>query len=58
MLAARFLRPLPVGMMLANIPALLVGDGLADRVPVKWIRLVAAIVFAGLAAFSLLAPSR
>jgi Ca2+/H+ antiporter, TMEM165/GDT1 family len=58
-LAARFEQFYPVvigttaGMMLANIPAVLVGDRLADRLPLKWIRLAAALVFAGLAAFTL-----
>ena len=58
-LAARFEQFYPVvvgttvGLMLANIPAVLVGDRLADRLPIKWIRLAAAIVFAGLAIFTL-----
>ena len=54
-LAARFEQFYPVvigttcGMMLANIPAVLIGDRLAARLPVRLIRVVAAIVFAGLA---------
>jgi Ca2+/H+ antiporter, TMEM165/GDT1 family len=53
-LAARFEQFYPVvlgttlGMMLANIPAVLLGDRLAERLPVKPIRIVAAIVFAAL----------
>jgi Ca2+/H+ antiporter, TMEM165/GDT1 family len=53
-LAARFEQFYPVvlgttlGMMLANIPAVLIGDRLAERLPVKPIRIVAAIVFAAL----------
>ena len=32
-------------MMLANIPAVVLGDRLAGRLPVKAIRLTAAVVF-------------
>jgi len=35
-----------LGMMLANIPAVMLGDRLADRLPVKTIRYVVAFVFA------------
>ena len=51
-LAARFGQFYPVvigttlGMMLANIPVVAIGDRLAGRLPVKAIRLVAAAVFA------------
>ena len=51
-LAARFEQFYPVvlgttlGMMLANIPAVLIGDRIADKVPVKPIRFTAAVVFA------------
>ena len=54
-LAARFEQFYPVvvgttcGMMAANIPAVLIGQRLADRLPVKAIRITAAVVFAGLA---------
>ena len=54
-LAARFGQFYPVvigttcGMMAANIPAVLIGEKLADRLPVKAIRVAAAVVFAGLA---------
>jgi putative Ca2+/H+ antiporter (TMEM165/GDT1 family) len=57
-LAARFEQFYPVvlgttaGMMLTNIPAVLVGGRLADRLPLKWIRFAAAVVFAGLAIFT------
>jgi Ca2+/H+ antiporter, TMEM165/GDT1 family len=57
-LAARFEQFYPVvlgttaGMMLANIPAVLVGGRWADRLPLKWIRFAAAVVFAGLAVFT------
>jgi putative Ca2+/H+ antiporter (TMEM165/GDT1 family) len=33
-------------MMLANIPAVLIGDRIADKLPVKPIRITAAVVFA------------
>jgi Ca2+/H+ antiporter, TMEM165/GDT1 family len=35
-----------LGMMLSNIPAVILGDRLAGRLPVKVIRLIAAVVFA------------
>jgi len=35
-------------MMSANIPAVLIGNRLADKVPVKAIRITAAVVFAAL----------
>lgn len=50
-LAARFHALLPVvlgttiGMMLANIPAVLVGEALAHKLPLKAIRIIAAAVF-------------
>jgi Ca2+/H+ antiporter, TMEM165/GDT1 family len=51
-LAARFAHFYPVvigttlGMMLANIPAVLLGDKVADALPVKAIRITAGVVFA------------
>jgi Ca2+/H+ antiporter, TMEM165/GDT1 family len=51
-LAARFEQFYPVvtgttfGMMLANIPAVLLGNKVADQLPVKAIRITAAVVFA------------
>ena len=53
-LAARFEQFLPVvvgttlGMMLANIPAVLIGDRIADKLPVRAIRITATVVFAAL----------
>jgi putative Ca2+/H+ antiporter (TMEM165/GDT1 family) len=35
-------------MMLANIPAVIIGDRLAGKLPVKAIRIIAAILFAAL----------
>ncbi len=43
-----------LGMMLANIPAVLLGDRIADRLPVRAIRIVAAIVFAVLGVVTLI----
>ncbi|MGD9616429.1 MAG: TMEM165/GDT1 family protein [Alphaproteobacteria bacterium] len=37
-----------VGMMLANVPAVILGDRLAGRLPLKAIRCAAALVFAAL----------
>lgn len=37
-----------LGMMVANIPAVLIGGRIADRLPVKAIRITAAVVFAAL----------
>jgi putative Ca2+/H+ antiporter (TMEM165/GDT1 family) len=51
-LAARFELFYPVvigttlGMMLANVPAVIIGDRIADRLPVRAIRITAAVVFA------------
>jgi Ca2+/H+ antiporter, TMEM165/GDT1 family len=42
-----------LGMMLANIPAVLIGNKLAGRLPVRAIRISAAIVFAALGAITL-----
>jgi putative Ca2+/H+ antiporter (TMEM165/GDT1 family) len=58
-LAARFELFYPVvigttlGMMLANIPAVIIGDRIADRLPVRAIRTAAAIVFAVLGVVTL-----
>jgi Ca2+/H+ antiporter, TMEM165/GDT1 family len=58
-LAARFESFYPVvmgttlGMMAANIPAVLIGDKIAGRLPVKAIRLTAAAVFATLGVVTL-----
>jgi putative Ca2+/H+ antiporter (TMEM165/GDT1 family) len=44
-----------LGMMLANIPAVLIGNRLADKLPLKPIRIAAAVVFAGLGVLTLVA---
>jgi Ca2+/H+ antiporter, TMEM165/GDT1 family len=63
-LAARFAAFYPVvigttlSMMLANIPAVLIGDRIADKLPVKAIRITAAIVFAALGVLTLVGVRR
>jgi putative Ca2+/H+ antiporter (TMEM165/GDT1 family) len=63
-LAARFEQFYPVvigttlGMMLANIPAVLIGDRIADKLPVKAIRMTAAAVFAALGVLTLASVSQ
>jgi putative Ca2+/H+ antiporter (TMEM165/GDT1 family) len=59
-LAAKFHAVVPVvagttiGMMLADIPAVLVGSRFASRVPVRWVHAVAAAIFAALGIATLL----
>jgi len=54
MLAARFDSPVVVtagttlGMMIANAPALWLGDALLKRVPIAWVHRIAAVVFLSL----------
>ena len=43
-----------LGMMLANIPAVLIGDRMAGRLPLGAIRIAAAIVFAALGVVTLI----
>jgi Ca2+/H+ antiporter, TMEM165/GDT1 family len=63
-LAARFEAFYPVvigttlGMMLANIPAVFLGHRMADKLPVKAVRIVAALVFAALGALCLAGVGR
>jgi putative Ca2+/H+ antiporter (TMEM165/GDT1 family) len=40
-------------MILANIPAVLIGDRIADRLPMRAIRITAAVVFATLGVLTL-----
>ena len=60
LLAARFEALVPVllgstlGMMIANVPAVLLGEVLAERLPLKWIRLAAALGFIATGAWMLL----
>jgi Ca2+/H+ antiporter, TMEM165/GDT1 family len=56
MLAARFASLAAVvvgttlGMMLANVPAVLLGEKAVHFVPLKWVRRVSALVFAAIGA--------
>jgi putative Ca2+/H+ antiporter (TMEM165/GDT1 family) len=43
-----------LGMMLANVPAVLLGDVAAKKLPVDFVRTVAALVFVALGAVALL----
>jgi putative Ca2+/H+ antiporter (TMEM165/GDT1 family) len=58
-LAARFEQFYPVvlgttlGMMLANIPAVFIGDRVADKLPIRAIRFTAAVAFAVLGVLTL-----
>lgn len=59
-LAARFEDIVPVvagstlGMMIANAPAVLLGQAMADRLPLVWIRRAAALAFAAIGVWVLL----
>jgi len=43
-----------IGMMLANVPVVYLGEALLRRVPMKWVRIVASLSFVALGVFSLL----
>ena len=43
-----------LGMMIANVPAVLLGDKLAHRLPVRLVHTIAAMIFAGLGLATLL----
>ncbi len=43
-----------LGMMIANVPAVLLGDRIADRMPVRLVHMIAAAIFAVLGAATLL----
>lgn len=45
-----------LGMMLANVPAVLLGEVAAKKVPLVWVRTGAALIFAGLGVVTLLWP--
>ena len=42
-----------IGMMIANAPVVFAGDALMRRVPLKWVRIVAALSFATLGLYAL-----
>jgi putative Ca2+/H+ antiporter (TMEM165/GDT1 family) len=44
-----------IGMMVANVPAVLIGEAAAERLPLKWIRLAAAACFAAIGVWVLVA---
>jgi Ca2+/H+ antiporter, TMEM165/GDT1 family len=44
-----------LGMLLANVPVVVVGRALSSRIPFKAIRIAAALLFAGLGAYALFA---
>jgi Ca2+/H+ antiporter, TMEM165/GDT1 family len=46
-----------LGMMLANVPAVIIGDRLADKLPVKLVHRVASLLFLVLAVMLAVAPS-
>jgi len=46
-----------IGMMLANAPVVLFGDAIARRLPLKIVRVVAALLFVALGVAALLMPS-
>ncbi len=62
-LAARFNSLLAVtagttiGMLLANVPVVLFGDAIAKRLPLKWVRAAAAILFLLLGLAAIFMPS-
>jgi putative Ca2+/H+ antiporter (TMEM165/GDT1 family) len=43
-----------IGMMLANVPAVLLGEAAATKLPLKYIRWAAAVGFAGIGAWILI----
>lgn len=47
-----------LGMMIANVPAVLLGEKIAHRLPVLWVHRVAALVFALLGLATLLGAAR
>lgn len=46
-----------LGMLIANVPVVLAGAALAERIPLRAVRIVAAASFAALAALALLLPA-
>jgi len=59
-MAAHYANPLLVvagttlGMLLADVPAVFIGDKLANRIPMKLVHSIAAAIFAGLGVATLL----
>ena len=46
-----------LGMLLANVPVVLIGKAAATRIPFKAVRIAAALIFAALGVYALLAPT-
>ena len=59
-LAVHYLSPWMVvagttlGMLIADVPAVFVGDRLADKIPMQWVRRMAALIFAVLGVITLI----
>ena len=47
-----------LGMLIANVPVVLVGKAASARIPFKAVRIVAALLFAGLGVYALVAGAR
>ena len=45
------------GMLLADVPVVLIGKAASTKIPFKAVRIVAALLFAGLGVYALLAPA-
>jgi Ca2+/H+ antiporter, TMEM165/GDT1 family len=45
-----------IGMMVANVPAVWLGDVAANKLPLKWLRAVAAVIFVALGLWILVGP--
>ncbi|MEN9843671.1 MAG: hypothetical protein RLZZ612_1500 [Pseudomonadota bacterium] len=43
-----------LGMMMANVPAVILGDRMAHRLPTRWVHAIAAVIFAVLGVLTLL----
>ena len=61
-LAAQYQALVPVvlgttfGMMLANVPVVVLGNAMAHRIPLRMVHIAAAVMFAVLGVFALLGP--
>jgi putative Ca2+/H+ antiporter (TMEM165/GDT1 family) len=42
-----------LGMLLANVPVVLFGQAIADKVPLRWVRIAAAILFAVMGVYAI-----
>ena len=46
-----------LGMLLANVPVVLIGKSASTKIPFKAVRIAAALLFAALGLYALLAPA-